>query len=257
MIGQMNNIRVSVTYRKLTSATSRRIRLQTPVSESQCAIAASVWASAHGRLFAAAVELPRWPIYFLAVRANGERVATFSHFPHSLVQSACVLHKHEAFALSHVLRLYPSRNLDVARRIYNYRLTRARRVEFAFGTVCNKWRIFHCATDVCPDFCDVNVKTRCILHNFVRQRDGCQFQNTLGVCPLESIKAIGTRSNVTGTDVGRRAQGTGISLRGGPVGEPGRGLVYRGFVCRRPWRCAPLSIDAPLGRMGGSVHREF
>jgi hypothetical protein len=33
----------------------------------------------------------------------------------------------EAFALSqHVLRPYPSRNLDVARRIYNYRLTRAR-----------------------------------------------------------------------------------------------------------------------------------
>jgi hypothetical protein len=34
----------------------------------------------------------------------------------------------EAFALSHVLRPYPSRNLDVARRTYNYRLTRARRV---------------------------------------------------------------------------------------------------------------------------------
>ena len=65
----------------------------------------------------------------------------------------------EAFTLSHVLRPNPSRNLDVARRIYNYRLNRARRiVECAFGILCNKWGIFHRATDVRPDFCDVIVK---------------------------------------------------------------------------------------------------
>jgi hypothetical protein len=106
------------------------------------------------RFFAAAVKQPRRPI----VRPNGERNATFSHFSHDLVQSVCALHKHDAFALSqNVLRPYPSRNLDVARLIYNYRLTRARRmVECAFGVVCNKWRIFHRAIDVRPDFCNVN-----------------------------------------------------------------------------------------------------
>jgi len=31
-------------------------------------------------------------------------------------------------------------------------------VECAFDTMCNKWRIFHCVIDVCPDFCDVIVK---------------------------------------------------------------------------------------------------
>jgi len=77
----------------------------------------------------------------------------------------------EAFALSHVLRPYSSRNLDVARRIYNYRLTRARRmVECAFGIVCNKWRTFHRAIDICPDFCDVIVKTCYIFTaSFVRE----------------------------------------------------------------------------------------
>jgi hypothetical protein len=94
---------------------------------------------------------------------------------------------------------------------------------------CNKWRIFHSTIDVYPDFCDVIVKTCCILHNFIRQRDGFQFQDTLYECPLESIKVAGTR----GTDMGRRAQGMGISLRGGPVGEPGKGLVYWGLVCGR------------------------
>jgi hypothetical protein len=42
-----------------------------------------------------------------------------------------------------------------------------------------------------------------------------------------------------------------LSLRGGPVGVPGKGLVYPGFVCRGLWRRAPLSIGAPLGRRGG------
>ena len=109
----------------------------------------------------------------------------------------------EAFALSqHVLRPYLSRNLDVARRIYNYRLTRARIiVECAFGIVCNKWRIFRRAIDARPDFCDVIVNTCCPLRNFDRQRDGFQFRDTLYECPLDSIKAVGTRGNVTGTAV--------------------------------------------------------
>jgi hypothetical protein len=101
-------------------------------------------------------------------------------------------------------------------------------VSCAFSILCNKWRIFHLAIVVRPDFSDVIVKTCCILHNFVRQTDGFQFQDTLYECPLESIKAVGTTGNVTGTDTGRTAQGTGITLRGGPVGEPGRRLVYRG-----------------------------
>jgi len=106
--------------------------------------------------------------YFLAVRTDGERNTRFAH---DLAQSACTLHKHEALALSqHVLRPYSSRNLDVARRTYNYRLTRTRKILLCtFGIVCNKWRIFRRATDVCPDFCDVTVKTCCILHNFVRE----------------------------------------------------------------------------------------
>jgi hypothetical protein len=59
-----------------------------------------------------------------------------------------------------VLRLYFTRNLDIARSTYNYRLTRARRmVECAFGILCNKWRIVHRAIEVCQVFCDVIVKT--------------------------------------------------------------------------------------------------
>jgi hypothetical protein len=102
-------------------------------------------------------------------------------------------------------------------------------VECAFGIVSNKWRVFHCAIDVCQDIYDVIVQTCCIPHNFFRQRDGSQFQDTLCECPLECIKAVGNRGNITGTAMGRRALGTGMSLRWGA----GRGLVYRGLMCKR------------------------
>jgi len=49
-------------------------------------------------------------------------------------------------------------------------------VECTFVIVRNKWRVFHCAIDICPDFYNVIVKTCCILHNLVCQRDGFQFR---------------------------------------------------------------------------------
>jgi len=113
-----------------------------------------------------------------------------------------VIEGDKSFALSHVLRPYPSRNLNISRHIYKYSLKHARRmVQCAFGILCNVWRIFHRANDVCPDLCDVTVKTCSILHNFVGQRRGFQSQGTLHEYPLDSIKAVSTRGNVTGTAV--------------------------------------------------------
>jgi hypothetical protein len=133
-----------------------------------CAARLHSWIShsVHVRFFAATAD------YTLAVPQT-ERNATFSHFTHNLVQSESALHKHKTFVLSHVLRPYHCRNLDVAWRMYNYRFTRTRgMVACAIGILCNKWRIFNRAIDVYPDFCNVIVKTCCILHNFICQRDG-------------------------------------------------------------------------------------
>jgi hypothetical protein len=91
-------------------------------------------------------------------------------------------------------------------------------VECAFGIVCNKWRIFHRAVDVCLDFCNVTVKTYCILHSFICQRDSIQLQDTLYECSLESIKAVGNRGNITGTDMGRSNRDGNVSLLGSLAG---------------------------------------
>ena len=65
----------------------------------------------------------------------------------------------EAFALSeHVLRPYPNKTLTRLKRIYNYRLSRARRiVECTFGILANKWRIFQRPIDVKPDFSENSI----------------------------------------------------------------------------------------------------
>lgn len=113
----------------------------------------------------------------------------------------------EAFSLSeHVLRPFARRNLTITKRIFNYRLTRARRmVECAFGILANKWRIFHRPIDVNPEFCDSIVKAACVLHNFVRKKDGIRFEDTLYSCPsLENL----ANCNVRGTGTG-----TGLSVR--------------------------------------------
>lgn len=78
----------------------------------------------------------------------------------------------EAFPLSNYLqRPYAGNYLTPTKRIYNYRLSRARRyIECTFGIMTNKWRIFHRPLNVGTDFAEEIVKTCCILHNFVRSK---------------------------------------------------------------------------------------
>lgn len=89
----------------------------------------------------------------------------------------------EAFSLSkHIMRPYTGKVLGDTKRIFNYRLSRARRnVESTFGILANKWKIFHKAINANLDFAKVIIKTCCALHNFVRDRDGFDLQDILSV----------------------------------------------------------------------------
>jgi hypothetical protein len=64
----------------------------------------------------------------------------------------------------------------------------------------NKWRIFHRPIDVNVEFADSIVKTCCILHIFVRQRNGYNFEDSL-TCDLESIPSRGLRGTKNGCHV--------------------------------------------------------
>lgn len=109
----------------------------------------------------------------------------------------------EAFGLSkNVMRPYPSKGLTSQKRIYNCRHCRARRVvECAFGILSNKWRVMHSAMMIHPEFVNIVVQACCILHNFVRRRDGYVFEDTLScsLTDLDDTVVIGGLSN--GIDV--------------------------------------------------------
>lgn len=110
----------------------------------------------------------------------------------------------EAFGLhKNLLRPFPGRGIDQRKRIFNYRLSRARRyVECSFGILANKWRVLHTAINVEPDFADIIVKACCILHNFVRRRDGVNFEDTLS----NSLGDLEEHQN----DTGGRSQGKDV-----------------------------------------------
>ena len=95
----------------------------------------------------------------------------------------------EAFGImDHIMRPYSGRHLTYMKKIFNYRLSRARRyIECSFGILANKWRIFHRPLNVGIPFAEAIIKACCILHNYVRARDGYRYEDTLFEAPMESL----------------------------------------------------------------------
>ena len=83
----------------------------------------------------------------------------------------------EAFPLrEQIMRPYAGRRMSTEpekKRIFNYRLSRARRVvENTFGILVSKFRIFRQPINAKLETVDAIVKSTCVLHNYLRRRDG-------------------------------------------------------------------------------------
>lgn len=104
-------------------------------------------------------------------------------FPHYFVGD-------EAFPLKrYMMRPFPQRVLNNSRRIFNYRLSRGRKtVECAFGMMTQKFQILKTAILSTKHLNITNiVKCCCILHNFIRTREGRKYQNLMQVEALGNI----------------------------------------------------------------------
>lgn len=67
-----------------------------------------------------------------------------------------------------MMKPYPHRNLDAGKRVYNYRLSRARRVvENSFGILANRFRIFLTTINLQPDKVTNLILATCCLHNYM------------------------------------------------------------------------------------------
>lgn len=107
----------------------------------------------------------------------------------------------EAFPLSrHIIRPYSQRTLNNDRRIFNYRLSRGRKIiECAFGMLVSKFRVFEI-----PMSCSVEkvvkiVKAACILHNFIKKNENKKFNptpdNTINMCTFNIQNQLQGRPN--------------------------------------------------------------
>lgn len=83
----------------------------------------------------------------------------------------------DAFTLTeNMLKPYSKRNLTVEERIFNYRLSRARRViENSFGILVAKWRIFRTSINAGLSLIEQIVQCCVCLHNWLRHHKGNQY----------------------------------------------------------------------------------
>lgn len=74
----------------------------------------------------------------------------------------------------YLMRPYPTdMRMCPQKEIFNYRLSRARRcVECAFGILVSKWRCLKTELQVDPHHADKIVKTACLLHNIIIDKEG-------------------------------------------------------------------------------------
>jgi len=132
-----------------------------------------------------------------------------SERPHSVTEGPNVPYFFvgDGFALNrNILRTFGGCNLSVKKRVYSYRLCRARRyVECAFGILSNKWRVFQRPLNVSPDFAVDIVNACVVLHNFVRESIGYKFEDTLTVTGLEDVPdGQSVRGGLTANSVGNK-----------------------------------------------------
>ena len=83
----------------------------------------------------------------------------------------------EAFPLlENLMRPFPGQHLSYDKRVFNYRLSRARRVvESAFGIMAMRFRCFRRPFSLKPENVDIVVKAATVLHNFLRREVGIRY----------------------------------------------------------------------------------
>lgn len=90
----------------------------------------------------------------------------------------------EAFSLrENFLKPFSQAELNAERKIFNYRLSRARRViENVFGILANRFRIFHSSINLKLENTEKVVMACCVLHNFLCKK---RQHNYTSACSLD------------------------------------------------------------------------
>lgn len=123
-----------------------------------------------------------------ALEQNKLNVPKDANLPSTEIPAPYVIVGDEAFPLrTYLMRPYPGNQIngEIEKQIFNYRLSRARRVsENAFGILAQKFRIFFRTINALPQNVDNIVLTTCILHNYIKDETiGNYSNNSLSDAP--------------------------------------------------------------------------
>ncbi|XP_064486004.1 uncharacterized protein LOC135398534 [Ornithodoros turicata] len=107
------------------------------------------------------------------IEAGGLGLPAPRALPGSSLEAPYVFMGDEAFQLRpDFMRPFPGTDLDDTRRVYNTRLSHARRcVENAFGILASRWRIFRRPLNVKVENVEFLVQASIVLHNFLRAQE--------------------------------------------------------------------------------------
>ncbi|XP_014665860.1 PREDICTED: uncharacterized protein LOC106807881 [Priapulus caudatus] len=117
-----------------------------------------------------------------SMRARTANIPDPTPYPGDDTPMAYTIVADDAFPLrDDIMKPYPYRSMELDKRVYNYRLSRAQRVvENAFGIMANKFRVFLTTIALPPETVDKIVMATCALHNYLHVKIGTGYVAKVG-----------------------------------------------------------------------------
>jgi len=115
----------------------------------------------------------------------------------------------EAYPLkTHLMKPFARKDLACAERVFNYRLSRARRcVECAFGILTAKWRLLKKVIETNVNKAERTVRCICLLHNVIIDLEGTTHDHSV-LQETSRIRASRqARTHISGRSLSRSSKG--------------------------------------------------